>query len=204
MTPHQELTATLATTPVLKASFIGVTGPQGPPGPEGPAGPPGPSGSQTPWSTDVDAAGHSLTNAGKVGIGNASPYFPLDVVRATRIVPGNDDGQITGGQMRILGGGGPDNILLECWNGAGSGPANGLYVVGDGAHQLLAFAIEADRIALNGPVGVGTGAPGYPLDVVGDINCTGQFRISGTPHMMLTQEQYDALVARIAALEAKP
>src|SRR5215471_129897 len=72
MTPHQELTAALATTPVLKASFIGVTGPQGPPGPEGPAGPTGPqgpAGPTTPWTTDVDAAGHSLTNAGNVGIG---------------------------------------------------------------------------------------------------------------------------------------
>jgi hypothetical protein len=46
----------------------------------GPPGPPGPAGSITPWTSDVDAAGFHLQNAGQIGVATATPNYPLDVV----------------------------------------------------------------------------------------------------------------------------
>lgn len=41
-------------------------------------------------------------------------------------------------------------------------------------------ASERMRISYNGNVGINTISPSYKLDVSGDINCTGRFRINGT------------------------
>ncbi|MEI6616266.1 MAG: hypothetical protein WCL59_06760, partial [Cyanobium sp. ELA507] len=40
---------------------------------------------------------------------------------------------------------------------------------------------EAMRINAAGRVGIGTASPGYPLDVTGDVNVSGAFRVNGTP-----------------------
>lgn len=236
MTPHQELTATLATTPVLKASFIGVTGPQGPPGPEGPAGPPGPSGSQTPWTTDVDAAGHSLTNAGRVGIGTATPQTPLHSVGDVRFDMGGGCGNLL-----LAGAGTPDGMFVEFLNAAFNGAASPVYFCGpafspipelivngtlacmrtgvsnspilrvwqpDGSStgDIAQFQNSTGTVVVirqSGSVGIGVYPPAHPLDVAGDVNCTGNYLKNGAPVAMVTQEQYDALLARVAALEAK-
>jgi len=36
-------------------------------------------GEQTPWSSDIDGAGHSLDNVSQIGIGTASPAYALDI-----------------------------------------------------------------------------------------------------------------------------
>ena len=46
-------------------------------------------------------------------------------------------------------------------------------------------------------VGILNSNPQFALDVHGDINCSGQFRVNGTPVALV------ALESRIAALEAK-
>lgn len=256
MTPHQELTATLATTPVLKASFIGVTGPQGPPGPEGPpgpTGPAGPAGSQTPWTTDVDAAGHSLTNAGKVGIGTATvltsnagfsdvyngtvlannelsggaqantglPSWRIDIGGSDAgSYPGSDDsvsllrkapGAASYSRLFSVNSSGsiiglpavPTPYSIHLRNVSGADP---IYLGCDAANSFqVSDHIGYARLIVTQPgnVGIGVNPPAHALDVVGDVNITGQYLIGGTPHMMVTREQYDALVARIAALEAR-
>jgi trimeric autotransporter adhesin len=51
----------------------------------------------------------------------------------------------------------------------------GLYVdVGNGAGTKYAAVFQ------NGSVGIGTGTPVYALDVVGDVNVTGNFRVNGS------------------------
>ena len=49
-------------------------------------------------------------------------------------------------------------------------------VNGDGNGALY----ERMRITSAGNVGIGKTAPGYALDVAGDVNCTGAFRVNGT------------------------
>jgi hypothetical protein len=51
----------------------------GPPGPAGPQGPPGPSGPASPWSSNVDAAGFQLQNAGSIAVGKTTPGYAVDV-----------------------------------------------------------------------------------------------------------------------------
>src|SRR6516225_6188583 len=51
----------------------------GPPGPAGPPGPPGPSGPASPWSSNVDAAGFQLQNAGSIAVGKTTPGYAIDV-----------------------------------------------------------------------------------------------------------------------------
>jgi hypothetical protein len=46
----------------------------------GGAGAGGVAGGQTPWASNIDAAGFNLTNAGRIGIGTAAPNSPLAVV----------------------------------------------------------------------------------------------------------------------------
>jgi hypothetical protein len=50
-------------------------------------GPPGGAASQTPWASDIDAAGFTLKNAGKVGIGTSVPALPLHVTSTAASYP---------------------------------------------------------------------------------------------------------------------
>jgi hypothetical protein len=50
-------------------------------------GPAGGAASQTPWASDIDAAGFTLKNAGKVGIGTSVPALPLHVTSTAASYP---------------------------------------------------------------------------------------------------------------------
>jgi hypothetical protein len=52
--------------PAGPTGATGATGATGPQGPIGPVGPAGPAGTQTPWLSDIDAAGFSLLNLGAI------------------------------------------------------------------------------------------------------------------------------------------
>ena len=59
------------------------------------------------------------------------------------------------------------------------------------------------RIEPAGNVGIGLTNPAYKLDVDGDINITGTYRVNGTPTVLLQQTQLDAIMDRINALETQ-
>jgi hypothetical protein len=46
----------------------------------GGAGAGGVAGGQTPWTSDIDASGFYLINAGRIGVGTGTPNSPLAVV----------------------------------------------------------------------------------------------------------------------------
>lgn len=69
--------------------------------------------------------------------------------------------------------------------GAGFDPAtagDGYLAFGTGGNTGgVGFHSEKMRIAYNGNVGIGQVAPAYKLDVTGDVNVTGAYRVNGVP-----------------------
>jgi hypothetical protein len=108
---------------------------------------------QSPWLGTIDAAGNDLVNAGNITIGNNQ------ITNRRGITLISDEHQYsfkTGGSAELLAGG--------CW------------IEDDYAQETRIF------ISSNGNVGLGANiAPAYRLDVIGDINCTGTYRVNGTP-----------------------
>ncbi|MBL7672435.1 MAG: tail fiber domain-containing protein [Bdellovibrionaceae bacterium] len=120
------------------------------------------SGGGSQWTT---AGSNIYYNTGSVGIGTATPAYPLDVV-------GNIQ---TSGLVRTTSSGyglyhTNGAIQLSSYLGGGYG------VFGmDSGHKLAFQTSAAERmtIAATGEVGIGTTTPGAPLDVKGAIRLSG-------------------------------
>lgn len=53
--------------------------------------------------------------------------------------------------------------------------------VGAGAATQPWIVLAGNRITYAGQVGIGVNPPGFPLDVFGDLNISGQYRVNGVP-----------------------
>ena len=130
-------------------------------------------------------------NSGNVGIGISSPSHPLDVV-----------GDINSGTRYLLSNGptlvgdGISYNALKCPNDSyGFIAATGYtamynsnnatiieaYVDGDSGVIFHDYQGAAVQYIKNGKLGILQGNPAYPLDLVGDLNITGNYLINGTP-----------------------
>jgi hypothetical protein len=155
-------------------------------------------GAQTPWTSDIDAATFTLKNAGRVGIGTATPAQALHVdVPATALTP----------VAMFTAGGGVSPATIH-----GAGVALGVdaahifgsiygiqTVASDYGNGYLLFhtlgggvLTERMRITAAGTVGIGTSGPLSMLDVNGDIRSRSDlvFTKGGSP-MIYTSDAQD-------------
>ena len=97
----------------------------------------------------LNTNGNSYLNGGNVGIGTANPYSKLDVYGAigTSNVTTNSHGFIS----QLNG----EFLSIEAFNSGNTGK------------------LPVALCAYGGNVGIGTTSPGYPLDVNGDMHCSG-------------------------------
>ena len=195
---------------------------------------------QSPWLSDIDAAGYSLialyklginsgfiewrnnggsrlgylgfsetnvpltlengadftVNGGNVGIGTADPQYKLDVAGTARIT-GNayiQNASDSGGQLSIGQSGGNGGYAYLYLNRKGSGgyPAAIVFqnagvdkaTIFNPDDDSLRFATGAGtwmHISGGGNIGISNNNPQYKLDITGDINITGLYRVNGVP-----------------------
>ena len=156
---------------------------------------------QTPWTSDIDAAGFRLLNTGNVGIGTATvPVSTFNATRSFLTIRGptaNGVLELTSAQADAL-----NNVigLLMFSDGNNSQTEKRVAQItatlttttANNRGADLIFYTRADnataiseriRITSAGLVGVGTSSPGYRLDVAGDVNISAgsSYRINGSP-----------------------
>jgi hypothetical protein len=130
---------------------------------------------QTPWTSNIDASGFNLVNlAAPLGVGVASPKYPLDVAGDVNIT-----GAFRVNGVPIGAGGAPQTPWTSNIDAAGFALTNAGAI--SAASVTAAGAIAGASAAISGRVGIGAVTPGYPLDVAGDVNCSGVFRVNGVP-----------------------
>ena len=121
-----------------------------------------------------------LTKNGNVGIGTDNPIYKLDVVGAVKITGayiGNgalltnlNADNVTSGILAVARGG----------TGVATLAANKV-LVGNGTGAVLTPTnLHWDNANSRLGIGLGLNAPGYALDVVGDMNITGTYRGNGS------------------------
>lgn len=125
-----------------------------------------PSGAQTPWTSDIDAAGHALLNASFVGIRTSTPSASCDVNGTIRALTTTTAGPTSGTGIEIVYASSAGAGYIQAYDRTGS------------AYKPL--NVVGSYVNLGSTVGINKAPPGYPLDVAGDINCSGAFRINGT------------------------
>ena len=104
-----------------------------------------------------------ISSAGRVGIGSDNPVAHLDVANYQNIETLRLRDKHFNKYLTIRGGGSPNRMVIDSYEGGGGGAAIDLASNGD----------TKLRIASNGNVGIGTDNPSQKLDVLGTSNLFG-------------------------------
>ena len=122
-------------------------------------------------------------STGKVGIGDSTPGYPLDINSTEHKILRLKRDNTSGG------------CLLIGNNTTGTGNLSGFHIGYSSSNSAYLWNMEDSDIMFytngasdparmtiknDGKIGIGKTNPGYILDVVGDINLTGDLRINGT------------------------
>jgi hypothetical protein len=121
-----------------------------------------PGQSQTPWTSNQDAAYYTLNNLARLNM--------ADVAAATNslqvsCVDASDAIKVAASRNLWLQGG---------WQTDVQSPSIVTISTGSTLTERL-------RVTATGMVGIGKTAPAYPLDITGDLNITGTYRVNGSP-----------------------
>ena len=128
----------------------------------------------------------NVQSDGKVGIGTASPDAKLDVQGDLSV--GADAASTSAGYVKLQGyrnatdQGVLGHIRFDNQNGGSTAGKIEVYAGGSTTTGTMRFhttGSERMRIAADGKVGIGTASPNYELDVAGDVNVTGDFKVNG-------------------------
>jgi len=121
------------------------------------------------WTTN---SSNIYYNSGNVGIGTTTPAKLLQVGGNVR------------GEVLIVGTNGSSPSLTLDHTATTNGRKYTLYSGGTSSNSFDIYDLTASAARLTissvGNVGIGTTSPAYELDVVGDVNITGDFKVNGT------------------------
>ena len=117
-------------------------------------------------SSDVVEEKMRIDSAGNVGIGTASPDARLTV---------KSSGASTS-PLHLRSS--DDRVILQA--NEGSDTSGRLFLYDSGQNAVVKIATNEPSYFNGGNVGIGTTTPSYKLDVDGDINVTGDFKVNGT------------------------
>jgi len=141
---------------------------------------------QSPWLTNIDGNGKTLQNAGSIGVGFATAPLSTLHVKGNGILVGAayQDGDTGDYSLLLQTNPAAGNYLTIGLNRMGADvtfltQAAGVFVVGSSASGAAPWLAIKSSGAGVGFVGIGGAAPGYQLDVVGDINASGAVRVKG-------------------------
>jgi hypothetical protein len=151
-------------------------------------GAPSVSSYQTPWLSDINAASFKLNNTGGIGIGTSAviTYAIYATVNTTsNIIAFFQNTNAAGAGGFTVQNDGSHSGSILC---AGSTYANPAWrnntVINTGTTDSLILAtnsVERVTVTAAGLVGIGMTPATYKLEVSGDVNVTGTYRINGTP-----------------------
>ena len=143
---------------------------------------PGGGGSQTPWTSDIDAAAHKLNNVGGIAVGSggsgssgmsvAGPGF-FDSVNQTN---GSSNGWAGVSFANDLS----HALALRVYGSARANPDISR-LESTAPFAIVMNNVERARMTVAGNFGIANAAPAYALDVTGDVNTTGVYRVNGVP-----------------------
>ena len=124
---------------------------------------------QTPWLSNINAAGFNLYNVGRIGVGLANPAYPLDVV----------------GNANVSGCYLVATVPFACTNGSGGvNLTNVTNINGAPVFSQTPWLSDINgagfRLISAGSIGIGIANPLFQLDVAGNVNATGCYYIQGT------------------------
>jgi hypothetical protein len=142
---------------------------------------------QTPWAQDIDGGGYGLNRAGTV---SANMLTADDSVVASLVVIGDRMNvspirweALNYGGVLMLARNDTSEIAYQC------DPVGRFFVV--------------DPASAGWKMGIAQASPAYALDIVGDVNITGQYFIGGVAQADVKQlsEEVAALRLEVAALK---
>lgn len=133
----------------------GASGATGSTGATGATGATGPAGSPSPW---LVGSPHTYYTAGNVGVGTASPGYPLDVVGVIR----------TSAQVQTSNGNGGGAALSSQ-----ADVTSGIVFPVPGSVAIFTGGTERMRVSPSGNVGIGTTSPTANFEVMGNMKATG-------------------------------
>jgi hypothetical protein len=129
-----------------------------------------PEASQTPWTQDIEGASFKLNNTGGLAIGapvGTTPMLRIQTTNPSIVMQGPVASSVE--SIQFLAGTSSDYR----WEMGVGHPLEGHFYIRDMNSAPIRIQIDsAGNVGLNQP-------PFYPLDVMGDINCTGVYRING-------------------------